>query len=174
MRVTEIHETGAADWRRRPLHPAAVDPQDLLRALAAAGWHVIGRHRSYVRMSWPREESMRGRSVLVPVDPAAGDFEELMRCALRDLINAAETGATAAEALSMLAGARPIEHPSGDPLDAAMYTAFQDGNWRWITRRMTREAREAAVEAVLRYDRYLKCGGPVEELLTRERVALWD
>lgn len=61
-----------------------------------------------------------------------------------------------------------------DPLDDAMHTVWLDsGKWRWTTQQMTTEAREAAVAAVLRYDRTLKDGDP-SKLLTRESLAWWD
>lgn len=66
----------------------------------------------------------------------------------------------------------PVGEP--DPLDEAMHTVWLDsGKWRWTTQQMTTEAREAAVAAVLRYDRTLKDDDP-NDLLTRESLAWWD
>lgn len=62
-----------------------------------------------------------------------------------------------------------------DPLDHAMWTVWlQSGRWRWVTRKMTAEAREAAVAAVLRYDRALKVDESAEDLLARGSLAWWD
>lgn len=62
-----------------------------------------------------------------------------------------------------------------DPLDYAMWTVWlESGKWRWVTQKMTTEAREAAVAAVLRYDRAFKANEPQEDLLTRESLAWWD
>ncbi len=60
-----------------------------------------------------------------------------------------------------------------DPLDYAMHTVWLEGNWKWVTQKMTTEAREAAVAAVLRYDRALKDNDPAD-LLDRETLAWWD
>jgi hypothetical protein len=66
----------------------------------------------------------------------------------------------------------------GDPLDHAMWVVWMEsatGKWRWVTGRMTTEAREAAVAAVLRYDRRLKeRHDPEMKPMARERVAWWD
>jgi hypothetical protein len=60
-------------------------------------------------------------------------------------------------------------------LDEAMHTVWLDsGKWRWTTSKMTTEAREAAVAAVLRYDRSMKSADPDDELLTRASLAWWD
>jgi hypothetical protein len=66
-----------------------------------------------------------------------------------------------------------VEEP--DPLDYAMWTVYIDsGKWRWTTQKMTTDAREAAVAAVLRYDRWMKAQEPDLTLLTRESLAWWD
>ncbi len=68
---------------------------------------------------------------------------------------------------------RPAPTGEPDPLDEAMHTVWlESGKWRWATQKMTTEAREAAVAAVLRHDRVTK--DPDEPLLTRESVAWWD
>ncbi len=58
--------------------------------------------------------------------------------------------------------------PPADPLDEAMHTVYMNGKWRWVTECMTTEAREAAVAAVLRYNR--AAGDP----MTRASLAWWD
>lgn len=79
----------------------------------------------------------------------------------------------AAHILAALAAAP--EPGDGDPLDYAMHTVWLDsGKWRWTTSRMTTEAREAAVAAVLRYDRAMKRNDPDEELLDRSDLVWWD
>jgi hypothetical protein len=80
--------------------------------------------------------------------------------------------AVAANVLEALAAAP--EGGATDPLDEAMHTVWLEGNWTWLTRRMTTEAAEAAVAAVLRYDRAMKADDPEEDLLTRESLAWWD
>lgn len=71
--------------------------------------------------------------------------------------------------------ANPAQFPPepASPLDEAMFTVWLEGNWRWVTQKMTTEAREAAVAAVLRYDRAMKEDDP-DDLLTRESLAWWD
>ncbi len=57
-------------------------------------------------------------------------------------------------------------------LDYAMFTVWlESGKWRWSTEKMTTEAREAAVAAVLRYSHR---NSDRDELLTRESLAWWD
>lgn len=60
------------------------------------------------------------------------------------------------------------------PLDYAMWTVYLEGNWRWVTEKMTTEAREAAVAAVLRYDAHLKRDEPAENLTDRSSLAWWE
>jgi hypothetical protein len=70
---------------------------------------------------------------------------------------------------------RVSSHPDRvDPLDEAMWTVRLEGNWRWVTQKMTTPAREAAVEAVLRYDRWFKADDSDEHLLTRESLVWWE
>lgn len=40
-------------------------------------------------------------------------------------------------------------------LDAAMHSVWLHGNWRFLTRKMTTEEREAAADAVQRYHSYI-------------------
>lgn len=47
--------------------------------------------------------------------------------------------------------------PSGEPepLDAALFSIWLHGKWRWLTSKMTTEQREAAADSVARYDEWL-------------------
>ena len=42
-----------------------------------------------------------------------------------------------------------------DPLDAAMHSVWLHGDWRWLTKNMTTEEREAAADAVQRHNTLL-------------------
>ncbi len=67
-----------------------------------------------------------------------------------------------------------VEHTPAD-LDYAMHTVWlESGKWRWVTEKMTTEAREAAVAAVLRHDERMKEYEPEEDRLTRESLVWWD
>lgn len=61
-----------------------------------------------------------------------------------------------------------------DPLDYAMFEVWLNGNWRWLTGCMTRDAKEAAVAAVLRHDQWMNRDEPEENRLTRGDLAWWD
>ncbi len=39
-----------------------------------------------------------------------------------------------------------------EELDAAMFSVWLHGNWRWLTTQMTTDEREAAADAVRRHD----------------------
>lgn len=56
------------------------------------------------------------------------------------------------------------------PLDGAMHSVWLHGKWRWLTRNMTTEQREAAWDAVKRYSAEL--GDPDDEPLS-EGWAWW-
>lgn len=58
-------------------------------------------------------------------------------------------------------------------LDHAMHTVWLEGNWQWITRKMTSEEREAAIAAVLRYSNTALRDGD-DDLLTRASLAWWE
>lgn len=45
----------------------------------------------------------------------------------------------------------PARRPEPTDLDAAMHSVWLHGDWRWLTRSMTTEQREAAADAVQRY-----------------------
>lgn len=59
-------------------------------------------------------------------------------------------------------------------LDGAMHTVWLEGEWRWITSKMTTEQREAAVAAVLRYSLALHREDPDDDPLDRAAVAWWE
>lgn len=164
------------EWRARPQRPGEVDPVQLVAALTAAGWHPAGgRAGVYARLRWPGETHPRGRSTVVPLEPAYGDFADLMRCTLLELIDVADLGRRADKVLDALAAAQPVDPDEPSDLDHAMFTVWLEGNWRWVTQKMDSDAREAAVAAVLRYDRWLnRAAGEPDELLPRESLAWWD
>jgi hypothetical protein len=110
----------------------------------------------------------------VPLDRAFADFDDEMGDVLRDLIDAADQGSRAAAVLDVLAGADPPAQDEPSDLDAAMFSIHLHGRWRELTTRMTTEEREAAVAAILRYDRWSKRDEPNEPPMTRERLAWWD
>lgn len=75
-----------------------------------------------------------------------------------------------AEALAVRASGA-AEEPN--PLDHAMWTVWlESGKWRWATQKMTTEAREAAVAAVLRHDKTME--KDPAEWLDRSSLAWWD
>jgi hypothetical protein len=164
--------------RDRQLRPADVDPGQLIEALRAAGWHVAGaRAGVYTRLYWPGETAPRGRTLLILEDTTAPEFDQMMGGALRELADAADTGRAADAVLDAVAGARPVDPAEPSDLDDAMWTVWlESGKWRWTTSKMTTEVREAAVAAVLRYDRWMKAKAkePADHLLKRERLAWWD
>lgn len=74
------------------------DPGRMVTTLMDAGWQVAGHKTGvYVRLAWPNDKS---RSLLVPLDPTAPEFEELLRAAVNQLEDAVRTGRSAAEALT--------------------------------------------------------------------------
>jgi hypothetical protein len=165
-------------WRDRQLRPADVDPGRLIEALRAAGWHVAGaRAGVYTRLYWPGETAPRGRTLLILEDTTAPEFDQMMGGALRELADAADTGRAADTVLDAVAGARPVDPAEPSDLDDAIFTVWlegKEGNWNWVTKKMTTEAREAAVAAVLRYDRWIGVNEPAKHLLTRKDLAWWD
>ena len=56
------------------------------------------------------------------------------------------------------------------PLESAMHSVWLHGDWRWLTRKMTTEEREAAADAVQRYSDYVsqdedeEFRGPITDL----------
>lgn len=65
---------------------------------------------------------------------------------------------------------------SREDLDGAMFSVWLHSNWQFQIKKMTTHQREAAVAAVLRYDRDLKSDSTcsTDELLTREHLVWWD
>jgi hypothetical protein len=74
------------------------------------------------------------------------------------------------DAAKLLAAWRRRRVTASD-LDHAMFTVWLEGNWQWITKKMTTDEREAAVAAVLRYD--AATHGDDEEL-PRSSLAWWE
>lgn len=75
--------------------------------------------------------------------------------------------ATRADMLERILTATRADQPT--PLEAAMHSVWLHGNWRWLTRNMTTEQREAAADAVQRYSDHLASQdddmtGPVADL----------
>ncbi|WP_433730762.1 hypothetical protein ACQP2Y_20950 [Actinoplanes sp. CA-051413] len=56
----------------------------------------------YVRLLWPGHAELAGRTLFVPLDPDAPDFDELWQAALGELEDAVATGAQAARVLAGL------------------------------------------------------------------------
>lgn len=99
---------------------------------------------------------------------AAVGFDNTNRAVLRAYVTAARIAAGDARH-------DPTALREPDSLDEAMHTVYLDsGKWRWTTSKMTFEAREAAVNAVLRYDRRMKITEPDEDLLSRDDLAWWE
>jgi hypothetical protein len=73
------------------------DPAQIIDSLTASGWQVAGyRTGAYVRLAWPDTPN---RSLLIPVDRFAPEFENTLRAALRQLEAAMLIGQAAAKAL---------------------------------------------------------------------------
>ncbi len=70
----------------------------LVDALLAAGWHVDGRARGYVRLGRPPQPG----TVTVPTDPTAPEYRELMAAAMGYLANLAEAGEAARTVLDAM------------------------------------------------------------------------
>ena len=65
--------------------------------------------------------------------------------------------------------------PGTDDRGADVTRTFSDRRLRFARSSRFPEAKEAALAAVLRYDRWLSVdGGETDELLTRESLAWWD
>lgn len=138
------------------IRASAVDPDRLIAALVEAGHQLVGRSRGgYVRLARPGEEPPRG-SLVIPTDRTVEDYLELMAAVLGDLEVVAHRGEDVAAVLALLAGQQPTVPDEPDPLDHAMWEVYLEGQWRWVTSRMDTETREAAVAAVIRYDRWLQ------------------
>ncbi|MER7500895.1 hypothetical protein AB0L05_02085 [Nonomuraea pusilla] len=66
--------------------PSAIDPVRLTVLLEDAGWRLVGgRHGSYNRFRSPGDEESRSASVLIPLDPGAPDFDDLLAAAIVEI-----------------------------------------------------------------------------------------
>lgn len=67
-------------------------PQALVDALTASGWTVAGRseRQCYVRLSCPYRTGTA--SLMIPTDPGAPEYAEMMRAALDQIRRAAQLG----------------------------------------------------------------------------------
>ncbi len=161
------------DWTVRRPRAADIDPHQLVQAMVDAGWRPYGgREGFYARLMWPGESHPRGRTTLVALDPAAQDFEPMLDAVLHELIDAADLGQHADAVLTALATAQAVDPHTATDLDEAMHTCWLEGNWRWMTGKMTTPAREAAVAAVLRYDRSME--KDPADWLDRSTLAWWE
>ncbi len=168
-------EPSCAGWSRGTVRVEDVDPHALVAWLIRAGWRLAGPGRGYVRLMWPGEQPLRGRSLCVPLDPRDDKaYPVEMRAVLLALMDAAETGREAGAVLDAVVSGRAVEVARPSQLDAAMHSVWLHADWRWLTRNMTTEEREEAVAAVLRVDRLHHQEEPEESLLGRESLAWWD
>lgn len=79
----------------------AVDPDALIASLTAAGFATAGRSRGYTSFRWPG--GMLVNSLLmVPTDPTAPEFGQIMTAVLLDLEEAAMRGDAARRVLEGL------------------------------------------------------------------------
>ncbi|WP_033338872.1 hypothetical protein [Catenuloplanes japonicus] len=141
----------------------AVEPQQLIAALVTHGWIEAGRRAGlYVRLRQPGSD--RQRSIVVPLDPTFGDYEVLLAEVLGELEDAAQLGVRAQAVLGGI-GVDAPRLPSAEDLDEAMCSVWLHGDWRWLTRNMTTEQREAAADAVTRRTAVMDVeeGEPVQE-----------
>lgn len=76
------------------------DPQRLVDEIVRAGWTVVGQGRGCTRLVWPGY--IHQRSLLVPLDTTAPEFDEMWRAALAQLESAVDVGVKAAHALAGL------------------------------------------------------------------------
>lgn len=154
------------------IRASTVDPARLIEVLQERGYRIAGVFGRYTRMSRPGESPLCG-TLVIPTDPAMGDYQALMGSILGDLQDVAQRGEDAAAVLALLAGQQPVVLDEPDPLDYAMWTVYMQGDWRWVTQCMTSEAREAAVSAVMRYDRWL-LSTDGEPPSPRDRFVWWE
>jgi hypothetical protein len=87
--------------------PDGVGPNQVLAALEAAGFteYSRGNGGSYVRMEWPKTARGTGRSIMVPMNHAAPEYEQMMTGLLAELFGVAAAGAAATLALTVLGAA---------------------------------------------------------------------
>jgi hypothetical protein len=77
------------------------DPQRLVDELTRHGWAVVGRGRHYARLTWPGINH-NARTLVVPLDTAAPEFQELWEAARGQMESAVDVGVKAAHALAGL------------------------------------------------------------------------
>lgn len=85
--------------------PITVSPAGLVDAMKQAGFTAAGGGRpgSYVRMRWPAGTGLTW--MLVPLDPTAADFADLMGPVLTMLAASAVAGKAASTVLAAVASA---------------------------------------------------------------------
>lgn len=76
-------------------------PSAIRKALTAAGFNVVGKGRGYSRWQWPGD-THRDASLIVPDDPGAPEFEELIESLSHALRDAVERGMRAQNVLVAL------------------------------------------------------------------------
>jgi hypothetical protein len=92
------------------MSPHAATPDRLIDALTAAGWVEEGRRAgTYVRLTFLEHES----SLLVPLDPTAPEYAELMAGTWAELERLARLGDAAGRALTE---AVSLHQPQGSPV----------------------------------------------------------
>ncbi|HEY6115925.1 MAG TPA: hypothetical protein VI172_08205 [Candidatus Dormibacteraeota bacterium] len=76
----------------------APNPAELAEALRLAGWEIASHKPGrYVRLSWPDRTD---RTLTIPLDETAGDFNDLMHAAVCHLEATMFAGRDAAKALA--------------------------------------------------------------------------
>lgn len=96
-----------------------VDPNALVAAMERGGWiRRGGRAGSYVRMSWPPAVSNQGVSILIPLNPEAADYADLLQAVLAQLSRAAERGRAAGEVLASIMREKQAGPVGDDPMPA--------------------------------------------------------
>jgi hypothetical protein len=74
------------------------NPGRIIESLRDFGWTVAGHKTGvYMRLAWP---DTTNRSLLIPLDQTAPEYEELLHAAIRQLEAAAVTGQAATKALA--------------------------------------------------------------------------
>jgi hypothetical protein len=69
-----------------------VDPERLIDALQEAGFGWAGQRVGvYVRLSWP-EHTGRDGSLIIPLDPAMADYDQLLTAAVADVTDVVRLG----------------------------------------------------------------------------------
>jgi hypothetical protein len=102
------HDNGNEQW------PGPPTPENMMNALRVAGFTSAGgREGVYARMNWP--EHADGGRTIVPLDPTAADYQDLVGDLLAHLEHAAAVGRVAQQVLDALA----------DPAEAARVLAQQ-------------------------------------------------